>query len=187
MSTALLRAALLTAAACVALSASTAVANAPNPDLPAKRASNALPDRKRAQLVVESRDFDREIVLVLPEELNPAGARATASTITPLQTTVSGAAISLALVAGGLWLTRSRREPRARAAVAGVAVVAAISGAAGYALGNATPYPEGDADPGTLRALYPDGKTLSGQVRVLYRSKDGTVHLTIPKKYFADE
>src|SRR6185369_14669791 len=106
------------------------------------------------------------------------------ASLTPLQTTVAGVALSLAIVAGGLWLARSRRAPRTRAAVASLAVVAAISGAAGYALGNATPYPEGDADPGQLRGLYPDGKTISGQVRVLYDSDDGAVHLIVPKRYF---
>jgi len=149
-----------------------------------KPASGVLEDRKRARLVVEPRDYDREIVLMLPSAMNPDAA--TSRRATPLGTTVSGVALSLAIVAGGLWLVRSRRTLGRRAMVAGFAAVAAVAGAAGYALGNATPYPEGDADPGQLRGLYLDGKTVEGQVRVLYDSDDGAVHLIVPKRYIQD-
>jgi hypothetical protein len=182
--TALVRAAVGTAAICFAFCLTTRADELPNGPRAAK-SGPVLEDRKRARLVVEPRDYDREIVLVLPRAMNPETAAGRAS-LTPLQTTVSGVALSLAIVGGGLWLARSRRGPRVRAAVAGRAAVAAVAGAAGYALGNATPYPEGDADPGALRSLYPDGITISGQVRVLYQSDDGAVHLIVPKRYIND-
>ena len=184
MKAALMRAAVGTAAMCFALCLPVGADELPNGTGPAKPKTGVLEDSKRAQLVVEPRDLDREITLLLPSDMNPESKTSHHASLTPVQTTVSGVALSLAVVAGGLWLARSRRALGARATVAAVAVAAAISGAAGYALGNATPYPEGDADPGQLRGLYPGGKTIKGQVRVLYTSEDGAVHLIVPKKYY---
>ena len=85
MNTALVRAAVGTAVMCFALCIPVGADELPNGAGATKSGSGVLEDRRRAQLVVEPRDLDREIVLKLPRAMNPesAGHRAAPGVLGP--------------------------------------------------------------------------------------------------------
>lgn len=154
--------------------------------------SQPLRNHKRATLVIESTDFNREVELVLPREMLDAGRAGAAgasitSGMTPMQTVIAGLALTFAIASGGVWLARSRRSLGARSTTAAVAIFATMAATAVFALANASPYADYDAKPGNLREARPQNGELKGEVRVLYESEDGAVHLVIPKKLYSEQ
>ncbi len=187
----MLRCAVFAALLCCACPLLTSADDAgPGPKAKAPRPSGALVDRRRAKLVIESVDFDREVTLILPKAMKPSESGVvgfTDASIGPNQTIVIGLALSLALISGGLWLVRSRRSSGARAATAAVVATAVVAGAGGYALGNYSPYADADAKPGTLRKVRPHDGPVSGEVRVLYLGEPGEVRIVVPQKVYQEE
>jgi hypothetical protein len=136
-------------------------------------------DWSSLKLVVENTPNGREAELWLPQEYNPQTMGATDSGgLSSPGTIVSGAALSLGLALGGIWLARSRRRIGTTGVTAGVAVLAVLAGTAGYAVANmAPPRP---LDPGSLKIALPGGDALEGKVRVRYSSESGVVRLKLP-------
>jgi hypothetical protein len=154
--------------------------------LPVVVAANIAPPRyapprdwSQMKLVVEHGPAAREATLWLPSEFNQSASGAVApGGMSSTQTAVSGGALSLGLVLGGLWLVRSRRSVGTRAGTAAAAALCVLAGTAGYAFANAAaPRP---LDPGTLRLASPSGEPLQGQVRIRYHEEPGVVRLVLP-------
>jgi hypothetical protein len=100
-----------------------------------------------------------------------------------LNTIVTGTALSLAIVFGGFWLARTRKELGVRNTATAAAILVVLGGAATFALANAAP-PRNykPVDPGTLRMASPNDKSLTGTVRYYYGTDDGQVKLVLPAK-----
>jgi hypothetical protein len=132
------------------------------------------------KLVIENTSNGRdEAELWLPQEYNPQTMGAVDAGGASPGTIVSGAALSLGLALGGVWLARSRRRIGATGVTAGVAILAVLAGTSGYAVANmAPPRP---LDPGSLEIALPGGDALEGKVRVRYGSESGIVRLKLPK------
>ena len=157
--------------------------------LPVVVAANIAPPRyapprewSQLKFVIENDAHARPAELVLPREFDPSAAGAAGSQgLSAPETVVSGAALSLGLVFGGLWIARSRRGMSTRATRATTAAVVAlctIAGASVYALANAAP--PRPVDPGTLLLAAPNGGPLQGQVRIHYGGERGVVKLVLP-------
>jgi hypothetical protein len=130
---------------------------------------NAVP------MTIESREDVAEAELWIPAD----GLRADAGP-SPAGTVVSGAALSLAFVTGGLWLARRRIGPKGAGIAAGVLCV--MTGATAYTYANLGP-PDRlrPQDPGTLVQALTGDAQLSGHVRVYLDPKIHDVRLVLPK------
>jgi hypothetical protein len=174
---------LICAAAAAVLSLSAVVvasADIPQPNSdgrrPPKRGENVV------ELVIESGDNPEPQVWLPPDFRSAAGGSAEPG-LAPAQTAVAGAALSLAVVFGGLWLVRMRRTLGVRATAGAAAVFCTIAGTAVFALANAGP-PRNyrPVDPGTLGKAAPDGAALSGKARYYYGADDGVVRIVLPRE-----
>ncbi len=100
------------------------------------------------------------------------------SGISATQTIVGGLFLSCAIIAGGLWLVRSRMPKAVKAGAALVFLIAGAGSAVVFA-NKAAPSPYWRA--GTLPRALQNDKELSGNVKiVLVDSKDDTIRLVLP-------
>lgn len=170
------------AIACLALWCALPTATSADIPRPDNRASTDPPRRRSDQLVtfvIESSD-DFQARLYVPSNLLAADTNATPSGMSAVGTTVSGVALSLSVVFGGLWLARSRRRLGTQSTVTAGVILVVLAGTASYAWANASPYPI--ANPGTLVKATPTGEALSGKVRVMRVSDDdNTIRLLLPR------
>lgn len=173
------------ALACLALWCAAPVtthADIPNPK-DAKPSERPTP-RRNDQLVTLQIEGSNgyQGYLYVPASMLTADAGTPQGGMSAVSTAVSGVALSLSLVFGGLWLARSRKRLGTQATVSAACILAVLAGTATYALANASPYPL--ANSGTLRRAAPPGDALQGQIRLI-RVTDGdpdTIRLVLPRE-----
>ncbi len=139
--------------------------------------------RRNDQLVtfVIEASEDYQARLYVPENLLAADATAAPSGMSAVGTTVSGIALSLSVIFGGLWLARSRKRLGTQTTATAAAILVVLAATATYTWANASPYPL--ANPGTLVQATPTGAPLSGKVRVMRVSDgDDRIRLLLPKE-----
>jgi hypothetical protein len=101
------------------------------------------------------------------------------SGISSTQTIVGGLFLSCAIIAGGLWLVRSRMPKAVKAGAALAFLIAGTGSAVAVFANKAAPPPYWRA--GTLPRALQNDKELSGNVKiVLVDSKDDTIRLVLP-------
>ncbi|HQR39247.1 MAG TPA: hypothetical protein PLF26_12705 [Blastocatellia bacterium] len=158
---------------------------------PAPKQEPPIPRAKEntVKLVIETGYSGQEAQLWLPSGWY-AGQSPGVGSIAPqsgglsqLNTIVTGTALSLAIVFGGFWLVRSRRELGTRNTATAAVILVVLASTASFALANAAP-PRNykPADPGTLRLASPTGEQLTGTVRYYYGTNDGEARLVLPAK-----
>jgi hypothetical protein len=103
------------------------------------------------------------------------------------QTIMSGIFLSLAFAFGGVWLVRSRGNPKPRAAALGVAVLLAGITATGVAYANAGPPPV--ARSLTSRILIPELQWWGayGKVKVEVSEEGREIRLVLPRRKATDK
>lgn len=174
------------AIACLAIWCATPMstsADIPRPKESDPKHSGPRPDRNDQLVTLEIEGTDGwQGYLYVPESMLAADLTAPPSGMTALGTTVSGVALSLSILFGGLWLVKSRKRIGTQATVAAASILVVVVGTASYALANASPYPL--ANLGTLRKAAPNGDPLSGQIRLIRVSDEGEkkIRLVLPRQ-----
>lgn len=174
------------AIACLALwsiTPATTSADIPRPRESDQRNSGPRPSRNDQLVTLEIEGTDGwQGYLYVPESMLVADATAAPSGMSAIGTTVSGVALSLSMIFGGLWLAKSRKRLGTHATVTAASILVVLVGTATYALANASPYPL--ANLGTLRKAAPAGEPLSGQIRLIRVPDEGEkkVRLVLPRE-----
>ena len=177
----------------ILVAVSTILADIPGPRYSPNKQSVRYSYSQITRLTVEESENAGEVRLVIPRSLlnqflaeNTGDASLAASlsgtTAPPAQTLIAGLFMSLAVVAGGFWLLRSRRKLAIRPIAPLIAVSALFAFAAVAAFGNAAP-PNvfRFANPGNLGRLTASGLPLSGMVRVEIVPNGNEIKLIVPK------
>ena len=153
------------------------------PDNPNGAKSVPRPSRNDQLVTIEIEGTDGwQGYLYIPESMLAEDATAPPTGMSAAGTTISGVALSLSIVFGGLWLAKSRKRLGTQATVTAASILIVLVGTATYALANASPYPL--ANVGTLRKAAPNGDPLKGQVRLIKVADDGEkkIRLVLPRE-----
>ena len=157
-----------------------------NADIPRPDNEKKNSDARRSRgdqlvtVVIESTDSP-QARLYIPSSLLAADVQASPAGTSSVGTTVSGVALSLSMVFGGLWLARSRKRLGTQSTVTAGVILLVLGGTGSYAVANMSPFPI--ATPGTLVKAAPSGEALSGKVRVIHTLEDdNTIRLLLPRE-----
>jgi len=120
-------------------------------------------------------DVAREIAKAAGQDGAAAGSLG-GPRISPMQTIVSGLALSFAVVLGGLWFRRTKQGVRRQAV--GLAIGGAVLvGLGAVAFGNAGPPPRYE---GNLRKAFVEGSELEGPLQIVVVPEGNSMRLVMP-------
>jgi hypothetical protein len=141
-------------------------------DKNATEARLIIPKSQIKQLRAELEDLDNE-------------SGNTAMNITKTQTIVSGLFLSLAIVFGGVWFSRSRKtDGKINKTIASGVVVLLVGSAATIAFANMGPPPQLRTISSKLfnKQIFSGWNSANGKVKIEVSDSDGNVELVVPDK-----